>query len=148
MYQHILVAIDGSELSAHALQAAVGLAKTHQARLRIVHVVDVVSFNWEGEFEYGDMTEVQNRLRQTGQKVLDKAEGVAREAGVETEAALLQVETLGQRVSDMIVEEAKRWPADLIVLGTHGRRGLHKWLLGSVAEAVGRCAEVPVHLVR
>jgi nucleotide-binding universal stress UspA family protein len=67
---------------------------------------------------------------------------------MEAEARLLEIQTFGQRISDMIVAEAQAWPADLIVVGAHGRRGLHDVLLGSVADGVVRRASVPVLLVR
>ncbi|HUX63204.1 universal stress protein [Sulfuricella sp.] len=146
MYPHILVAVDGSELSNHALSEAIALAQSQHAVLRIVHVADEITLNWEGE--YGDMSTVLESFRESGRRVLEKAQNLAREAGMEPEAKLLEIQTFGHRISDLIVEEAKDWPADLIVVGTHGRRGLHDVLLGSVADGVARRASVPVLLVR
>jgi len=146
MYQRILIAVDGSDLSNHALQEAIALAQNLHAALRIVHVVDEVTLNWEGE--YADMSAVQESFRESGQRILEKAQNIAREAGMEHEAKLLEIQTFGHRISDLIVEEAKDWPADLIVVGTHGRRGLHDVLLGSVSDGVVRRASVPVLLVR
>lgn len=146
MYPHILVAVDGSELSNHALREAIALAQSQHAALRIVHVADEITLNWEGE--YGDMSAVLENFRESGRRVLEKAQNLAREAGMEPEAKLLEIQTFGHRISDLIVEEAKDWPADLIVVGTHGRRGLHDVLLGSVADGVARRASVPVLLVR
>lgn len=146
MYPHILVAVDGSELSNHALREAIALAQSQHAALRIVHVADEITLNWEGE--YGDMSAVLESFRESGRRVLEKAQNLAREAGMEPEAKLLEIQTFGHRISDLIVEEAKDWPADLIVVGTHGRRGLHDVLLGSVADGVARRASVPVLLVR
>lgn len=146
MYQRILIAVDGSDLSNRALQEAIALAQNLHAALRIVHVVDEVTLNWEGE--YADMSAVQKSFRDSGQRILEKAQNIAREAGMEHEAKLLEIQTFGHRISDLIVEEAKDWPADLIVVGTHGRRGLHDVLLGSVSDGVARRASVPVLLVR
>jgi len=146
MYQHILIAVDGSDLSNHALREAISLAQNQHAALRIVHVVDEVTLNWEGE--YADMSEILKSFRDSGQRILEKAQNIAREAGMEHEAKLLEIQTFGHRISDLIVEEAKDWPADLIVVGTHGRRGLHDVLLGSVSDGVARRASVPVLLVR
>jgi len=146
MYQRILIAVDGSDLSNHALREAITLAQNLHAALRIVHVVDEVTLNWEGE--YADMSEILESFRESGQRILEKAQNIAREAGMEHEAKLLEIQTFGHRISDMIVEEAKDWPADLIVVGTHGRRGLHAVLLGSVSDGVVRRASVPVLLVR
>ncbi|MDO9065394.1 MAG: universal stress protein [Sulfuricella sp.] len=146
MYQRILIAVDGSDLSNHALREAVALAQSQHAALRIVHVADEVTLNWEGE--YADMSEILESFRESGRRVLEKAQNIAREAGMEHEAKLLEIQTFGHRISDMILEEAKDWPADLIVVGAHGRRGLHDVLLGSVSDGVARRASVPVLLVR
>jgi nucleotide-binding universal stress UspA family protein len=146
MYQRILIAVDGSELSNHALREAIALAQNQHAALRIVHVVDEVTLNWEGE--YADMSEILASFRESGQRILENAQNIAREAGMEHEAKLLEIQTFGHRISDLILEEAKDWPADLIVVGTHGRRGLHAVLLGSVSDGILRRASVPVLLVR
>ena len=74
-----------------------------------------------------------------------RREGVAA-AGVPVETAL--VESQGERVSEIVVEQARAWPADLIVIGTHGRRGVDRVLMGSDAEQIARRAPVPVLLVR
>jgi nucleotide-binding universal stress UspA family protein len=121
-------------------------SESQHAALRIVHVVDEVTLNWEGE--YVDLLEIMESFRESGQRILEKAQNIAREAGMEPEAKLLEIQTFGHRISDMILEEAKNWPADLIVVGTHGRRGLHDVLLGSVSDGVAHRATVPVLLVR
>lgn len=146
MYQRILVAVDGSDLSNRALREAISLAQSQSAVLRIVHVADEVTLNWEGE--YGDMSGILESFRESGRRVVERAQNIVREAGMEAEAKLLEIQTFGRRISDLIVEEAKGWPADLIVVGTHGRRGLHDAILGSVADGVARRASVPVLLVR
>lgn len=146
MYQRILIAVDGSELSNHALREAITLAQNQHAALRIVHVVDEITLNWEGE--YVDLVEIMESFRESGRRVLENAQNLAREAGMEPESRLLEIQTFGHRISDMIVEEAKDWPADLIVIGAHGRRGLHDVLLGSVSDGIARRATVPVLLVR
>lgn len=146
MYQRILIAVDGSDLSNHALREAITLAQSLHSTLRIVHVVDEITLNWEGE--YVDLVEIMESFRESGRRVVEKAQNLAREAGMEPEARLLEIQTFGHRISDMIVEEAKDWPADLIVIGAHGRRGLHDVLLGSVSDGVARRATVPVLLVR
>lgn len=69
-----------------------------------------------------------------------------REAGLEAEVIL--PETFGLRIASIIIEEAKRWPADLIVIGSHSRRGVDRLLLGSVAESVVRLSTKPVLLIR
>jgi len=145
MYKHILVAVDGSDTSNLALQEAIKLVKGRQAQLRIVHVVEEVTLNIDAEYAMG---EYQEAMRKTGEAVLRKAEAVARESGVKAETKLLEIETLGHRITDMVVEEAQSWPADVIVLGTHGRRGFNHLLMGSVAEGIVRISPKPVLLIR
>jgi nucleotide-binding universal stress UspA family protein len=145
MFQRILVAVDGSDTSNAALQEAISLAKDRQAKLRIVHVVDEVNLNVEG---VGGMEALWEALRQSGQQILREAETRARNAGIEPEIKLLEIQTLGHRVADTVVQEAEAWLAELIVVGSHGRRGLHRLLLGSVAEGLARLSSKPVLLIR
>lgn len=145
MYKHILVAVDGSDTSNLALQEAIKLAKEQQAQLRIVHVVEDIPLNIDTEYA---LDAYQEAMRNMGEAVLSKAEALARESGVTPETKLLQIETLGHRITNLVVEEAQSWPADLIVLGTHGRRGFNHLLLGSVAEGVVRISPQPVLLIR
>ncbi|MBI3343772.1 MAG: universal stress protein [Gammaproteobacteria bacterium] len=145
MFGHILVAVDGSATSDLALQQAIRLAKEQRSELRVVHVVDEVSLNWP---EGGDFAEVQETFRKSGRKILEKADAEMRKAAMTAETKLLEIETFGHRVADMIAAEAEAWPADLIVIGTHGRRGVRRLLLGSVAEGVARLASKPVLLIR
>jgi nucleotide-binding universal stress UspA family protein len=146
MYQRILAAVDGSSTSDRALQEAIRLAKDQQAALHIVNVIDLVPLIWDVEFMDSDA--IQRALRQVGRTVIDRARETAKSAGVEAEALLAEIGTPGQRVAGRIVEAATAWPADLLVIGTHGRRGLDHLLLGSIAEGVMRLAPMPVLLVR
>jgi nucleotide-binding universal stress UspA family protein len=146
MYQRILVAVDGSSTSDRALQEAIGLAMEQHAVLRIVHVIDVVPMIVDVEFL--DIGAMQHALRQSGQQVLGRAREKAQAAGIEAETRLVETDAPAQRLANKIAEEAKVWPADLLVIGTHGRRGLDHLLLGSVAEGVARLAPMPVLLIR
>lgn len=145
MFERILVPVDGSGTSEHALQKALELACEQGARLRLVHVVDEVNLNMEGVYLTDEFAEA---ARQAGRDLLAKAEASARAAGVEPESCMLELDRLGARTAEIIVEEAARWPADLIVIGTHGRRGVSHLLLGSVAERLVRIADTPVLLIR
>jgi nucleotide-binding universal stress UspA family protein len=143
MYQRILVAIDGSEVGAHALRAALTLAKEQHARLRVAHVVDE-PVQYALDTSMVNVDELDEALCAAGQKVLDAAATEARSAGIEPEAVLLQ--SPSTELAQEIVREAERWRADLIVTGTHGRHGVKRLLLGSVAEGVARRSTVPVLL--
>jgi nucleotide-binding universal stress UspA family protein len=145
MYEKILVAVDGSPTSLRGLDEAIKVAKAMRARLMIVHVVNelVISAEYVPSVYYEP---ILLSLRDSGAKVLEQAVSVAQRAGMTCEQQL--VETLGGRAADEIVKQARQWPADLIVLGTHGRRGIKRLAMGSDAELVLRQAPVPVLLVR
>jgi len=94
------------------------------------------------------LADFQKAMREAGQKVLATCTATARQAGVEVDTKFVILEVLTQRICDAINEEAKGWPADLIVIGTHGRHGFNHLLLGSVAEGVIRLAAKPVLVIR
>lgn len=146
MYSKILVAVDGSGTSLHALQQAIELARNLSATLRIVHVVDM---NWLplGPELAIDIEAISAVRRSAGEKILAAARETAQKAGLEAESTLMETETPTQHVAETIAKEASRWPADLVVLGTHGRRGFERMLLGSVAEGMARRSPVPVLLI-
>jgi len=147
MYKHILVAVDGSDTSNLALQEAIKLAKEQQAALRLIHVVDETPAYMLVETPYL-VADYQKAMRDAGQKVLATCAATVSQAGVEVDTKFALLEVLAQRICDAINEEAKRWPADLIVIGTHGRHGFNHLLLGSVAEGVIRLATKPVLVIR
>ena len=145
MYKRILAPVDGSATSRRGLIEAVKLAKKQHATLRLLHVVDELPLvmNLEGGLYVESVIE---GLRAEGGKILARSLTQARALGAKAQATL--VESLSGRVADVIVKEAKRWHADAIVIGTHGRRGITRLVLGSDAEEVLRASPVPVLLVR
>ena len=147
MYRRILVAVDGSDTSELALRQAIQLAKEHGARLRLVHVVDELAVKLGPTYTPDDFWRA---AREAGERILEQAKVLAAKAGIEPETKLLEIRTLGalvRRVATAIVAESERWRADVLVIGTHGRRGLSKLVLGSVADGVIRTSERPVLLV-
>lgn len=146
MYKRILVAVDGSHTAERALHEAINLAKEFGAQLRIVHAVDEVTMNWDQEF--ANPAEIWQVMARSGRDILDKAKTIAASAGIHAETKLIEITTFGQRIPQVIAEDGESWLADLIVVGTHGRRGLSHVLLGSVAEGVVRVATKPVLLIR
>ena len=147
MFKRILVAVDASPTGEHALQTAIDLATASQARLRIVHAVDTANVN-HGTAELPGRPDMAESLVRNGQDILRGAEAAASAAGIAFESDLIRIDTLDQRLAEAIAHEAETWPADLIVVGTHGRRGLSRLFLGSVAEGIARVATRPVLLVR
>ena len=146
MFKRILVAVDGSHTAELALQEAIKLAKELRAQLRIVYAVDIVSINLGAEFP--NPSGISDAMTKGGQEILRKAEAVARGAGIPVETRLIEIDTLGHSIPEMIAADAEAWPADLIVICTHGRRGLSHLFLGSVAEGLVRVATKPVLLIR
>ena len=146
MYSRILVAVDGSPHSMHALEHAVSLAKGLSASLRIIHVVDMGLLPFGSELGI-DIHALIEARHAAAEKTLATARDSVRVPGIEVEAQLVDMATPPQHVAGAIAEAAAGWPADLVVLGTHGRRGMERWMIGSVAEGVLRRSTVPVLLV-
>lgn len=145
IYQRILVPIDSSATSERALQEAIRLADS-KAKLHLVYVLEeVFPLDAEG-YAFIDYAALREAVRHTGERTLAQAAEKVRRSGTTAETALL--EASGERIASVIKDEAQHWQADLIVIGTHGRSGLSRLLLGSVAEGVVREASVPVLLVR
>jgi len=147
MYKRILIAVDGSNTSDLALEEALKLAAEHQSQLRIVHVVDVLMF-FAGEPGFFYIVGLEKAIVESGERLRQKAAATAGRGGIKAETKLLRIEDSSQRIADMIVGEATAWPTELIVVGTHGRRGLSHLFLGSVAEGIVRISPVPVLLIR
>jgi nucleotide-binding universal stress UspA family protein len=146
MYKHILVALDGSEMGQKTLAEAVNLAKLCQAQLRIVHVVDQFLMNRDSTFF--DTNLVLQEIHEAGEKVLAQARATVEQGNVPVDSKLIELDKPTSSIADMIVAEAKAWQADLIVAGSHGRSGVQRLFLGSVAEGVARSATTPVLIVR
>lgn len=147
MYRRILVPVDGSSTALLGLRHALGLARDERVRLRVLNVVDemIIATAIDG-YAAANTAQLLESLRETGEKALADAAALARKAGVKFDTEM--VEARGQPVSAVILDQARSWRADLIAMGTHGRRGLNRLLLGSDAERVLREAPVPVLLIR
>lgn len=146
MYQRILVPVDGSDTAKQAWSTALSMAKSSGGRVRAVHVVEEMAY-LSGYDQFGGYSgDLIRVMKETGAKVLEEAMAAARAAGVEADNMLF--DKFGERLGDTVADAAKLWNADLIVVGTHGRRGLGRVLLGSGAEQIIRQAPVPVLVVR
>lgn len=146
MYQRILVPIDGSETSLLAVDEAIRLARMTGGRLRFLHALDQLSIAYAMDSYEGFSPDWGAALRENGQELLGGAKSSAVAAGVEADTVMH--ESFNDRLVDVVMAEARQWPADLIVLGTHGRRGIRRLLLGSGAQDILRAACVPVLMVR
>ncbi len=147
-FKHILVPVDGSDASGKALQTANEMAVKLNAELELLHIIPDVSppiadpvgmgglvYDYDGWYE---------ALEQEGKRIIAEAKQATTAPNVHAS----KVRSAGQRVAAVIVQTARTAQADLIVMGTHGRGGFDRLLLGSVAEGVAHHASVPVLLVR
>lgn len=148
MYQKIFVAIDDSPTSQKALAEAIDLAKGANAALCIAHAADesLLAQHGMGLGSYIDVDRTKQAIRDTSQALLDAASQQALAAGISAEIRLL--EATNQRVAELIAAGAEAYGADLIVIGTHGRRGFARLLVGSVAENLVRIAHTSLLMVR
>jgi len=145
-YRRILVPVDGSKPSNRGLREAIRLARGQRARLQLVHIVDQ-HYALMGAPEAGaQIGGVIKALKQGGRRILRNAEALVKRHRLACSGVLL--ETMTGPAADPIVRQAKKWRADLIVIGTHGRRGVRRLVLGSDAEQIVRTSPVPVMLVR
>jgi nucleotide-binding universal stress UspA family protein len=146
MYQRILVPFDGSATSSRGLDEAIGLATLTGASLRLIHMLDILDFSsgFETAAVYTD--HVIPFMRRTGEEILEGGKARAENAGVRADTVLL--EGMKTRLCDAVADQARAWGAELIVIGTHGRRGVGRMLLGSDAEQIARTSIAPVLLVR
>jgi nucleotide-binding universal stress UspA family protein len=142
VFKKILVPIDGSDTSDKAMRTALDLTRDALGTVRFVHVIDddrhLTSYELSGDLR----TYAHNNARELLQKAMDAASAM----GVNAESHV--VDKPYQRLGESVANEAADWGADLVVIGTHGRRGLGRLLLGSGAEQVLRLSGVPVLVVR
>ena len=145
MYQQILVAVDGSETSARALDAALQLARDAGAKLQPLFVVDVplMSYDVPGY----DPSYVRNALLEEGRQVMDDAVARMKRAGVQGTPRIVETDLAGDDIARCILRAANEFKASLVVMGTHGRRGFQRLVLGSVAERFLRIAQCPVLMI-
>ena len=144
MYKRILVAVDGSNTSRRAFEAALDLAKSNGAVLRPFYVVENTPLYYESPGY--DPSILRNSLIEEGTELRAEFDRAMAEQGVKGDAAVSEASSLAD-VSQMVLQAAAEFGADLLVMGTHGRRGFQRLILGSVAERCVRQASLPVLLI-
>ena len=148
MNKRIFVAIDSSATAQLALIEAIHFASLPGASLCIGTVLDT-SMLVHNNISMGSLIDTQSvktELRQATELLLDNAVALAKESGLDAHRVL--VESGSRRIAEVISDAATEWDADLIVIGTHGRRGFERLLMGSVAENLVRIATTSLFLVR
>jgi nucleotide-binding universal stress UspA family protein len=145
MFKHILVPVDGSETSMKAVARASALAKVFGSEVTLLYVIDPYPFTGVGaDFAYGQ-AQYLTAANAEANAALDAARDAVKSAGVD------QVDTIvgeGHTVHEGVLETVKNAGADLVVMGSHGRRGIEKLVLGSVTQRVLGVVKVPVLVVR
>jgi nucleotide-binding universal stress UspA family protein len=145
LYERILCPIDGSVTSERGMREAAKIAKALGSHVRFFHAVDLQPAMLAGEGAV-IVPGALEAMRERGEQIIDSAKQFAREQGLNADVGMS--EAVGQRAADAIIDEASRSKADLIVVGSHGRRGVRRMLLGSDAEMITRqspCAVLIVH---
>jgi len=149
MFKHILLPTDGSELSDKAVKQAIEAAKAFGAKLTALHIVDAYRLNMVGEgFPGPEIPVLKKRYEEEkaarAKKILGSVEEAAKTAGVECDVATATSDV----PYEMIIDQATRFNCDLIVMASHGRRGLQGILLGSETQKVLTHSKIPVLVCR
>ncbi|MFT4069387.1 universal stress protein [Paraburkholderia sp.] len=145
MFHRLLVALDGSDTASRAFDAALTLAAEHGAELMPLYVIDVpvIAYDAPGF----DPCVIQDAFAEEGKRITADAQSRMDARGVKGTARTVEAAISGEDVAHRIIGTAREWRADAIVMGTHGRRGFRRMVLGSVAERVLRGACCPVLLI-
>jgi nucleotide-binding universal stress UspA family protein len=145
MYGKVLIPVDGSAASTAGVHEATKIATLQQPELRLLYIAD--EFHSNDTFEPGTVGwTIIETIRAEGKRILNNAANVLATYGLVAECRL--IDSPGGRAASRIIREAAEWPADIIVMGTHGRRGIARLALGSSAEEVARASPIPVLLGR
>jgi nucleotide-binding universal stress UspA family protein len=139
--QEILVATDGSDSSMHAAEYGISIAKMLSAKITVVHVIDEIVLDQVSKVT--ERKNVEQELKKDGQRYINYVLSLAEKAGVKADSYLAE-----GRPFEQIVHLAKKLNIGLIVMGTHGRRGTDRILIGSVAERVVEYFPRPVLVVK
>jgi len=142
----ILLAIDGSKYSDATVQALAAQIRTENAEVLVLEVVEPRIYSTPPQMAPGyqpEMAEIMKEQFKQAQQNVDRSATTLRGAGFKVSTRVLEAEP-----RTGILDLASEWHADLIVLGSHGRKGLQRFMLGSVAESVARGAYCSVLIVR
>jgi nucleotide-binding universal stress UspA family protein len=144
-YRHVLIPVDGSDASKAGVREIVRIVTPDVSKLRLVHVID--SSVGKDSYDPGTVGDTMVQAgRDEGTVILAEARMALAKYDLHAECVL--IESHGESVASRIIAQAREWPADLIVMGSHGRRGLARIAMGSQAAEVFRESPVPVLLIR
>lgn len=146
MFKRILVPVDDNPISMKAAQEAIELSSQLNAKIEFIHILDEQNIVFSEVFT--TYPSIKEALRKVGEELLSKINEMARSASIDFESKLIELRAAEGRIPEKIIEEATNWSADLIMIGSHGRRGINKFLLGSIALNVIQSTSIPVLLIK
>lgn len=145
-FPRILVAVSDDDFSKPSMQMAIRLALDQRADLRFAYVSEVVPPQASSAQH---LAEIETRVREEGNAILRRVTEQATEQGVtNVDAVRLTIDTVKDSIAQALAEQAETWDASLLITGSHGRKGIARWLAGSVSESLVRVSKVPVLIVR
>lgn len=145
-FPRILVAVSDDDFSKPSMQMAIRLALDQRADLRFAYVSEVVPPQASSAQH---LAEIETRVREEGNAILRRVTEQATEQGVtNVDAVRLTIDTVKDSIAQALAEQAETWDASLLITGSHGRKGIARWLAGSVSESLVRVSTVPVLIVR
>lgn len=148
MFKHIMLPIDGSDLSMKAVKEGIALAKSIGAKVTALHVISHFHVVIEQGLDSKELRAIEKEHEEVSmkgaQKLLDRIAGTAKKEGVKCEGMVL----VGDHPFQEIIDNAAKHKCDLIVMASHGRKGLASLLLGSVTAKVLTHSKMPVLVVR
>lgn len=145
MYHKIMVPVDESAAAKRALKEAIMLAKLCNSVIRVVNVIDQAQFSWGG-VGILPSEEVRKAIQTASEQGVREAQAILDQSGIQYEIEV--IESIGDKIADLLIREATEHEVDLLVMGTHGFSGFMHVLMGSVAEGVLRQSDIPVMLLR
>ena len=147
MYKHIMVPLDGSELAecvlGHVVAVAKGCAVPKVTLIRVVTPITIYGTEFEGSIGLPELQKVEQENVVSARKYMDKQAALLKEKGIDA-----HTEVFFGNVLESLTEYAEKNQVDLIIIATHGRSGISRWVWGSVADRILRSAKVPVLMVR
>lgn len=144
MFKHLLVPVDGSSTSRQSIEKAIAIAEAFKSEVTVIYVIDPYAFTGVGtDFSYGQ-AEYLSAATAEANEAIEAAKKAFQDHGISVDASIVE----GHAIYRGILETAESVNADLLIMGSHGRRGLEKLVLGSVTAQVLSHAHLPVLVVR
>ena len=147
MFNHLLVPLDGSKLAEMALPMAKSIAGQFNSRITLLQVVALpyaAGFGHESSGTFSDLNSLNQEMKREATSYMEAKRQVLHQAGIQVDVQIV----MGKSAAEAILTAVDELEADTIVMSTHGRSGLMRWVFGSVADKVLRHADVPIMLVR